>query len=97
MAPHPLDLAVGNVGEREPEDQEESGQHEGDSGEDSALHPVQQPPHVDGELLRLGAGQQHAVVQRVQEPPVADPPPALDELLVHDRDLPSRPAEVDEP
>ena len=62
----------------------------------AAPHLVQEPPDVDRELLRLGAGQQHAVVQRVQEPAVRDPAAALDDLLVHDRDLPRRAAEVDE-
>jgi hypothetical protein len=33
------------------------------------------------ELLRLRAGQQHAVVQRVEESSVADPLPAFDELV----------------
>jgi hypothetical protein len=94
---HPLDVAVGYVGVREAEDKEEGREHERDTREDAALHPVQQPTHVDRELLCLGSGQQHAVVQRVQEPPVADPPAALHELLVHDRDLARRPAEVDKP
>ena len=39
---------------------------------------VQQPTDVDGQLLRLRPGQQHAEVQRVQEPRCADPP-----LLFH--------------
>ena len=54
---------------------------------------VHQPADVDGELLRLGAGQQHAVVERVQEPLLADPAAPLDQLAVHDRDLACRPAE----
>ena len=67
-----------------------------EAGDDPAFDAVQEPADVDGELLRLRAGQQHAVVQRVEEPGVADPPAALDELVVHDRDLPGRPTEVDE-
>jgi hypothetical protein len=39
------------------------------------------------ELLRLGTGQQHAIVERVQEPRLGNPAPALDQLLVHDGDL----------
>ena len=52
--------------------------------------------YVAGELLRLGAGQQHAVVQRMQETPLADPAAALDQFGVHDGNLPGRPAEADE-
>ena len=66
------------------------GQHEHHAGDEAAAHLVQEPPDVDRELLRLGTGQQHAVVQRVQEPAVRDPAPALDDLVVHDRDLPGR-------
>ena len=36
---------------------------------------VHQPADVGRELLRLRAGQHHAVVQRVQEAPLADPAP----------------------
>ena len=71
-------------------------QHEQRAGDDAAYRAVHQPAEVGGELLRLGAGQQHAVVQRVQEALLADPAPAFDELGVHDRDLPRRAAEADE-
>jgi len=64
---------------------------------DAAPRLVQQPADVDGQLLRLGSGEQHAERERVQEPSLADPSFALDELLVHERDLPAGPAEVDEP
>ena len=63
-------------------------------GDDAAPRAVHQPADVDGELLRLGAGQQHAVVERVQEALLAEPAPALDQLAVHDRDLPGRAAET---
>jgi hypothetical protein len=42
---------------------------------------VHQPADVGGELLRLWSGQQHAVVERVQEAAFADPAPFLDQLL----------------
>ena len=63
------------------------------AGDDAARGPVQQPADIGGELLRLGAGQQHAVVERVQEPVLADPALLLDQDAVHDRDLPGRAAE----
>ena len=62
-----------------------------------ARDAVHQPPDVRRQLLRLRAGQDHAVVQRVQEPPLADPAAALDELAVHHGDLTSRAAEGVQP
>ena len=58
---------------------------------------VHEPADVGRELLRLGTGQQHAVVERVQEALLADPAAPVDELAVHDRDLAGRSAEGDEP
>ncbi len=58
---------------------------------------VQQPPHVDRELVGLGPGEQHREVQRVEEARLADPPAPLDELGVHERDLAGRAPEVHEP
>jgi hypothetical protein len=56
---------------------------------------VHQPAEVDGELVRLGSRQQHAVVERVQEPRLADPALLLDEDAVHHRDLPGGTAEAE--
>src|SRR5262245_10145467 len=58
---------------------------------------MHQPADVNGELLRLRAGQQHAVVERVQKSFFTQPAPPLDQLTVHDRDLTGRAAEGDEP
>jgi hypothetical protein len=46
---------------------------------------------------RFGPGEQHAKVECVEEPVVADPTAFLDQLAVHDRDLAGRSAETDEP
>ena len=54
---------------------------------------VEQPADVDGQLLGLRAGQQHAVVQRVQEPALPDPAVLVDEVALHDGDLAGRAAE----
>ena len=69
------------------------GQDEQDAGDQPAAGAVEQPAGVDGQLLRLGAGQQHAVVQRVQEPLLADPALLVDQLVLHHRDLAGRSAE----
>ena len=45
------------------------------------------------ELLRFGAGQQGAVIQRLQEAMLADPFLLFDDDAVHDRDLAGRSAE----
>ena len=56
---------------------------------------MQQPADVHRELLRFRSRQQHAVVQRMQEPALADPALLLDQNAVHHRDLPGRPAEAE--
>ena len=55
---------------------------------------MQQPADIGRELLRLRTRQQHAVVQRVQEPALGNPVLFLDQDAVHHRDLPGRPAEA---
>ena len=84
------------VDPRQRDQDEQRRQHEQRPGDDAAPRAVHEPADVGGELLGLGAGQHHAVVQRVQEPLLADPASALDQLGVHDRDLPGRSAEADE-
>src|ERR1051325_2667101 len=56
---------------------------------------MQQPADIDGKLRRLRAGQEHAVVERVQETLFADPTPALDDFALHEGDLSRRAAERD--
>ncbi len=55
---------------------------------------MQQPTHIDRKLLGLGPGQQHAIVERMQEPRLPDPSLLLDEDAVHDGDLPGGAAET---
>ena len=72
----------------------QSGQHKERAGDDAAADAMQEPADIDRELMRLGARQQHAVVQRVQESLFADPALLLDQDAMHHRDLPGRPAEA---
>jgi hypothetical protein len=51
---------------------------------------------VDGELLRFGAREDHAEIEGAEELLLADPPLSLDELAVHDGNLPGGAAEIDE-
>ena len=88
------DIAVEEIEPAQAHDRDDAGQHEQDAGDEPAADAVHQPADIGGELLRLGAGQQHAEVERVQEAALADPAPLLDQHLVHQRDLAGRPAEA---
>jgi hypothetical protein len=72
------------------DDDDEAGEHEKNASDDAAARAVQKPTDVRSELLRFGTGQQHAIVQRMQESRVGNPPPAFDQFAVHERDLSSR-------
>ena len=89
-------LAIGDVQPGQSDQDEQRRQHEQHPGDDATPVAVQQPADIDRQLLGLGAGQHHAVVQCMQEAPLGNPAPPLDQLLVHDRDLPGRPAKADE-
>jgi len=51
---------------------------------------MEQPPDVDGQLVRFRTRQQHAVVEGMEESGLANPSLLLDEDAMHDRDLPCR-------
>ena len=87
------ELAQQHVDPGQRHDGDQAGQHEQRAGEQPALGLVHQPADIDGELLRLGAGQQGAVVERLQEAVLADPPLLLDDDAMHHRDLARRAAE----
>jgi hypothetical protein len=70
-----------------------AGQHEQQSGHQSAPDAMQQPAGIGGKLHRLGSGQEHAVVERVQEARFVQPFLLVDQDAVHQGDLPGRPAE----
>ena len=89
-------LAEGGVEPAQRHDRDDAGQDEQPAGDEAAARAVQQPADIGGELLRLRAGQQHAVVERVQEAALGDPALLLDQDAVHDRDLAGRPAEAQE-
>ncbi len=81
------DLAIGCVDVAQAHDGDDAGHDEQAAGHDAAGGPVHQPADIGRKLLRLRAGQQHAVVQRMQEPALGDPFLLLDQDAVHDRDL----------
>ena len=57
---------------------------------------MQEPADINGKLDRFGAGQEHAVIERVQKARLTDPFLFLDQLGLHDRDLPGWPAKGNE-
>jgi hypothetical protein len=88
--------AKSDVYPRQRHQNEKRRQYKQSPRDDAAPGAVHEPADVDGELLRLGPGQQHAVVQGVQKPLFTDPAFLLDQLGVHDGDLPGRAAKTDE-
>ena len=82
-----------DVDRGEREQRHHAREHEEPAGDQPAARAVQQPPDVRGQLLRLGAGQERAVVQGVQEAALADPSLVVDQSPLHDGDLAGRPAE----
>jgi hypothetical protein len=56
---------------------------------------MHQPTQISRKLLRLGARQQHAEIQCVQETRLVDPLPFINHDAMHQGDLPGRPTEVD--
>ena len=85
------------VQDREREQHDDAGQDEEQARSKAAARAVQEPTRVRRELLRLRAGQQHAVVQRVEKTALVDPFAALNDLAVHDRDLTGGAAKAVEP
>jgi hypothetical protein len=57
---------------------------------------MHKPADIDRQLLRFGAWQQHAIVQRVEEPRLAYPAFLDHQDAVHDGNLARRAAETEE-
>jgi hypothetical protein len=91
---HIADLAPFSVNDAESHQRDDSGQDEQAARHQAAARAMHQPADVRGELLRLGSGQKHAVVERMQEPTFRHPSFFFDENAVHDRDLPGGTAEA---
>jgi hypothetical protein len=80
-------VSPGHIDRCQGEEGDHAGEDEQDAGDQAAAEAVEEPADVDGQLLGFGAGQEHAVVEGVQEPLGADPAALLDQLALHDRDL----------
>ena len=97
QALHQRHVAEQQIDRRQRGDDDRAGKHEQQPGDQPAAHAVQQPAGIGRELHRLRSGQQHAVVQRMQEPRLVEPALLVDEDAVHQRDLAGRPAERQQP
>ena len=93
---HPADIARRRIDPGQDHDRGEARQDEQYARDQAAFGAVHQPADIGGELLRLRARQKHAVIERVEEPGLAQPPSFLDEDPVHKRDLASRPAKAEQ-
>ncbi len=82
------------VDDAQDEDGHKAGQHKQRAGHQAARRAVHHPADVGRQLLGFRTGEKHAVVQRVQEPLLADPLLLVDKNAVHDGDLPRGPAEA---
>ena len=88
-------MLIGHIDHAEKQNRHRPRQHEQHPGDDAATHPMQQPSQIDGELLRLRPRQQHAEIQRMQKPLLADPFQLIDKKPVHHCDLSGRPAKAE--
>ena len=91
---HHPDLSVGRVDPAQNPKSNKSGEDEQRPRDDPAVDAMHQPPDIYRELMSLWAGEEHAVVERVQEAPLAEPMFFLDQYAVHDRDLAGGTAEA---
>src|ERR1044072_1518609 len=72
-------IAVRRVDVGEQQQDEYGRDNEEGARNNASRRSVDEPADVDGKLCRLGAGQHHAVVERVQETLFREPTPALDQ------------------
>ena len=88
------DFAPFRVDDAERHQSDDAGQDEQPAGHDATARAVHQPADIGRELLGLGTGQQHAIVERMQEAALGHPLFFFDENAVHHRDLTGRAAEA---
>lgn len=68
-----LDVAIEDIEPAQRHDRNGARKDEQPAGDQPAARPVQQPPDIGRELLRLGSGQEHAEVESMQELRVVEP------------------------
>ncbi len=78
---------------RQRQHDDRAGEHKQRAGDDAAFDAMEQPADIGCKLLRLGPGQQHAVIERMEITRLIDPLFLIDENAMHHRNLRRRPAE----
>ena len=86
-----------HIGNADREHDQCAGKYKQCAGDDAATRAVHEPSDVDRELLGFRAGQNHAVVERIEKSAIVDPRACFDQLAVHQRDLPGGPAKAQQP
>src|SRR5262249_20342780 len=88
--------AVRSIDVAEPHDRDDAGDDEEAAGHDSAERAMHQPADIGRKLLRLGAGQQHAIVERMQKARFGNPLFLVDDDTMHHCDLTGGPSEAEQ-
>jgi hypothetical protein len=94
---HRRQIAEQHVEPRQRQDGSRARQDEQQSGHQAAAHAVQEPAGVGGQLLGFGAGQQHAVVEGVEEARLVEPALLVDDDAVQQGDLGRWSAKAEQP
>jgi hypothetical protein len=91
---HEVGLVKLGVEDAQDQNCDGAGENEKRTGNQPAFGAMQQPADVGRELLRFWAGQQHTVIERVQETILAYPFFLFNENAVHHCDLTRGPAKT---
>jgi hypothetical protein len=86
-------IAIDRVDRRQGEHDGRAGQDEEKPGREASPDAMQLPARVGRKLHRLGSGQQHAEIERMQEGRLVEPFLFVDQNAVHQGDMPCRSAE----
>ena len=89
----PPNVAISHVNVAKRPQDENRRKDEQRPGDNAAPDFVKKPSEVNGELLCLGSGEQHAKIQSMKKSRLVDPFLLFDQLSVHHCDLSARSAE----
>jgi hypothetical protein len=92
--PDKADLAPLGIDDAERHQRDNARHDEQAARHDPAARAMHQPTYINGELLRFGAGKQHAVVERMHEAAFRHPSFFFDQNAVHHRNLSGGSAEA---
>ena len=93
---HRRHLAIRDIDPTERNQNKQRRQHKQTARNQCTWRAMHQPADVSGQLLRLGPGQKHAVVERMVKARLRDPAPLIHQLFLQNSNLPRWPAKADE-